>query len=71
MFRALTGYKSIETAVNGKQAGIANDVTNYANERERMLTHIIFSPVLKSANRSLIITYTLTISIARSDTLGA
>lgn len=71
MFRALAGYKQIETAVNGKQAGIANDVTNHANERERMLTHIIFSPVLKSANRSLIITYTLTISIARSDTLGS
>lgn len=71
LFRALTGYKGIESAVAGKQAGIANDVTSYANERERMLTHIIFSPVLKSANRSLIITYTLTISIARSDTLGA
>lgn len=71
LFRALTGYQGIEAAVAGSQAGIANDVTNYANERERMLTHIIFSPVLKAANRSLIITYTLTISIARSDTLGA
>ncbi len=69
LFRAITGFTGFETAVAGKKAGIANDVTNYGNERERMLTHIIFSPVLKSANRSLIITYTLTISIARSDTV--
>lgn len=69
LFRALAGYKGIQAGVPGKKAGIANDVTNHVNERERMLTHIIFSPVLKSANRSLIITYTLTISIARSDTL--
>lgn len=71
LFRAITGYKGIESAMPGKQAGIANDVTSYTNERERLLTHIIFSPVLKSANRSLIITYTLTISIARSDSLGS
>lgn len=70
LFRAITGYRGLESPSNGQRAGVANDVTNPENERERLLTHIIFSPVLKSANRSLIITYTLTISIARSDSLG-
>jgi hypothetical protein len=31
-----------------------------------MLSHIIFNPIQKSANRSLLITYTLTISVAAS-----
>lgn len=66
LFRALAGYRGLETPVNGQAAGVANDAVNPENQRERMLTHITFSPVLKSANRSLIITYTLTISIARS-----
>ena len=29
-----------------------------------LLTHIIFSPILKTANRELVITYTLTISVS-------
>jgi hypothetical protein len=30
----------------------------------RLLTHIVFSPILKTANRELVITYTLTISVS-------
>lgn len=30
----------------------------------KLLTHIIFSPILKTSNRSLVITYTLTISVS-------
>lgn len=66
LFRALAGYRGLETPVTGEAAGVANDAVNAENQRERLLTHITFSPVLKSANRSLIITYTLTVSIARS-----
>lgn len=66
LFRALAGYQGLETPIQGKAAGVANDAVNSENQRERLLTHITFSPVLKSANRSLIITYTLTVSIARS-----
>lgn len=29
-----------------------------------MLTHIVFSPILKTANRELVITYTLTVSVS-------
>lgn len=50
----------------GEDAGVQNYATQPAIERERLLTHIIFSPVLKSANRTLTITYTLTVSVART-----
>jgi hypothetical protein len=56
----------IQTSVAGKNQGVQNNPVSPALERERMLTHIIFAPVLKAANRVLTITYTLTISVARS-----
>jgi len=60
------GASSILTPVDGADAGVQNDPVNAAVERERLLTHVIFSPVLKSANRTIAITYTLTVSVARS-----
>lgn len=53
-------------ANDGLDAGVQNDPVNPLTERERLLTHIIFSPVLKSANRTLTVTYTLTVSVART-----
>lgn len=55
---------TIETAIAGQSAGIQNDPVNWASERERLLTHLIFSPVLKSKNRTLSLTYTITVSVA-------
>lgn len=57
---------SLMTAVEGTVAGLQNAPTAPTTERERLLSHLIFSPVLKSANRTLSITYTLTISVART-----
>ena len=54
------------TPVAGEDAGVQNNATAPSTERERLLTHVVFSPVLKSANRTLSITYTLTVSVARS-----
>lgn len=68
LFTAL-GQSTPETnnvPVAGEDAGVQNNATNPSTERERLLTHVIFSPVLKSANRTLSITYTLTVSVARS-----
>lgn len=56
----------IMTSVQGEDAGIQNDPVTPSRERERLLTHLIFSPVLKAANRTLTVTYTLNIAIARS-----
>jgi hypothetical protein len=56
----------ILTAVAGKSAGVQNMPTDPTTEGERMLTHVIFAPVLKSANRTLTITYTITVSVART-----
>lgn len=56
----------LQLAVAGTAAGLQNAPTNPTTERERLLTHLVFSPVLKSANRTLSITYTLTISVART-----
>lgn len=61
-----TGVASIFTAVDGTDAGVQNNPTTSSLERERLLSHIVFSPVTKTANRTLAITYTLTVSVARS-----
>lgn len=53
-------------AVPGITAGVANDPVNTINERERLLTHFIFDPILKSADRAIEIIYTLTISVGRT-----
>jgi len=57
---------TIQAPVDGVDAGVQNDPSNPATERERLLSHLIFTPQLKSANRTLTVTYTLTISVART-----
>jgi hypothetical protein len=55
---------NVQSAV-GDVAGIAND-DDATLERERLLTHFIFDPILKSSDRILSITYTLTVGIEPS-----
>lgn len=57
---------TIKTAVPGIAAGVQNNPVTPTLERERLLAHLIFSPVLKAANRTLTVTYTITIAVARS-----
>jgi hypothetical protein len=57
---------TILAAVPGNNAGLQNSPTSPSLERERLLAHLIFSPILKAANRRLNIVYTLTISVTRT-----
>ncbi len=65
LFVALPGTIIIPAA-DGVDKGVQNNAINSITEQERLLTHLIFSPVLKSANRTLTVTYTLTVSVART-----
>lgn len=47
----------------GTSAGVQNDPSNPSNERERLLTHMVFTPIVKTADRSLLIEYTITVSL--------
>lgn len=68
MFAALNPPSGgvILTAIAGKAAGVQNMPTASSTEGERMLTHVIFAPQLKTSNRTLTITYTITVSVART-----
>lgn len=57
---------SLLEPVNGSNVGVQNDPLSPALERERLLTHMIFTPVTKVAGRALVVTYTLSISVART-----
>lgn len=56
--------------ITGLPVGVLNDPSNTGNERERLLTHITFPPILKKANREIRIRYILTVSVAQvADTI--
>lgn len=72
LMRVITGNVCANcniSTINGENAGVQNDPVHPENERERLLTHIIFNPILKSQDRAIAITYTLTISVKNSETL--
>lgn len=46
------------------EAQYAFDELGLFTSDNRLLTHIIFSPILKTQNRELVITYTLTVSVS-------
>lgn len=74
LLRTLTNNLCVNANVNetvGQDAGVLNDSIDTDNERERLLTHIVFPPITKSADKAINIVYTLTISVARtSDSRG-
>jgi len=65
LFVGLSGTL-ITPPINGQSKGVQNNATNSITEQERLLTHLVFSPVTKTAERSLSITYTLLVSVGRT-----
>ena len=65
-FSNLLDYNAINSPSLGNDQGGKNNPANPTTEGERMLSHLIFSPIRKSANRTLTIIYTLTVQVARS-----
>ena len=67
LYALTSNCSSVDTSLNsGVNAGVQNDAANPSNERERLLTHITFAPILKKANRIIEIEYTLTVSTSQT-----
>lgn len=69
LFKTLTNNICSNVGVNnvsGEDVGVANNLSDQVEERERLLSHIIFPPITKSGDKALNIVYTLTISVART-----
>lgn len=62
----IAGYQNINDAVAGQPAGVQDNPETQSEEVSRMLTHLIFSPITKTANRTIKITYTLTVEVVQS-----
>ena len=59
-------YVGVRTGVIGQNGGVEDKPEDTAREQERLLTHLIFSPLLKAADRVWTITYTITIVVERT-----
>lgn len=66
LFSNLSGFVQIVAPVVGRDSGVQNAPSVPGTEVERLLTHAVFAPIIKTANRSFTIKYVLTISVARS-----
>jgi len=67
LYALTSDCSNVDTSVNtGVNAGAQNDAAAPENERERLITHITFSPILKKANRIIEIEYTLTVSTSQT-----
>lgn len=60
-----SGQDASDTPPNSNpDAAYAFDELGLFTSDNKLLTHIIFSPILKTANRELVFTYTLTVSVS-------
>jgi hypothetical protein len=62
-----TAYLGLGTTSTGQLQGEEDNPSYPQNERERMLTHLVFSPLQKDASRSWKITYKITVIVQQSN----
>lgn len=68
-FNVLTGGNCInvgQMGAIGESAGVANNPNDPNTERERLLTHLVFNPLLKHKGIGYKIVYILTVSVAKT-----
>lgn len=69
LFKVITNNLCANVNVNqitGAAAGVVNDSATPANERERLLTHIVFPPITKTGDKALNIVYTITVTVSQT-----
>ena len=69
LFKNLNGFVEFQLPEFGNFKWYQNKPNHSEKECERLLTHLIFSPILKSSNRLFNIKYTLTIYVNRTTKL--
>ena len=62
----ITDDSGIGTPIVGYNAGVQNDPSSSTNERERLLTHLIFEPITRPIGRQFTIKYSLLVTVART-----
>lgn len=66
LFKNISTYKKIDTAVNGKDSGLQNNPNNPDAEYARMITHLIFNPITKPYDRIYTVDYILNINVIQA-----
>lgn len=63
LYYSFLNFSHIEPSVPGQNAGYKNSPTSPERERERLLTHLTFPPIIKNPSITLTVTYTITVTV--------
>lgn len=72
LLNALTGGDddAVLDPVVGTDPGVQSDAADASNEIERLIAHLTFNPIQKSADRIIVVEYTLTVAFPRSPSVA-
>ena len=68
LFNNITSFVQLNTPINGTNIGVQNNPNEPYNEFSRMLSHLIFEPILKSSDRIIVIKYIYNIYVTNAST---
>lgn len=66
LFKNISTYQKLNTAVVGKDSGLQNNPNNPDAEYSRMITHLIFNPITKPYDRIYTVDYILNIKVVQA-----